>query len=134
MMVVQLISACLGILGSVFFALGILRQSTEAMARLSGTYWNSNRYLPPALAAQKAEYQFGSILIGFAFSAQLASFLFSNAPLSGVSHALCIGVAVPATAVVFDVARRLCGWRAKRYEAEVVQWLLAKQGGHAGGK
>ena len=71
---VQLASACIGIVGSLFFAIGVMRQTVEAMARLSGTYWNSNPHMPLALAAQKADYLFGGGLIVVAFVLQLASF------------------------------------------------------------
>jgi hypothetical protein len=58
---IQLISACFGIVGSLFFAIGIMRQTVEAMALLSGTYFNWNPHMPPALAAQKANYSYSLI-------------------------------------------------------------------------
>ena len=61
---IQLISACVG----------IMRQSIEAMGRLSGSYWDWNPHLPPNLAAQKADYLFGGGLIVVAFVLQLASY------------------------------------------------------------
>src|SRR5437867_13445252 len=71
---VQLVSACVGIMGSLFFAIGIMRQSVEAMGRLSGSYWDWNPNMPPALAAQKADYLFGGGLIVLAFVLQLTSY------------------------------------------------------------
>ncbi|HUD43406.1 MAG TPA: hypothetical protein VMR06_15540 [Dokdonella sp.] len=118
----QLFSACLGIVGSVFFAKGILKQSVEAMGRLSGTYWNWNPNLPPALATQKAEYQFGCGFIFLAFLMQWASFFLSDEPLVGVSPLL-RWYAVPVTIVLFFAARLACMRLAKRYEAQVIQWL-----------
>jgi len=50
---IQLIASCVGVVGSIFFAIGIIRQSVDSMAQLSGTYWDANPHLPKALAAQK---------------------------------------------------------------------------------
>lgn len=58
---IQIIAAALGVIGSLFFAIGILRQSPVAMAQLAATYWNSNPDAVPALAAQKAAYVFGGL-------------------------------------------------------------------------
>ena len=72
---IQMIPACVGIIGSIFLAIGVMRQSVEAMGSLSGTYWNWNPHMPPALAQQKADYLFGGGLILSAFCLQLLSFL-----------------------------------------------------------
>jgi hypothetical protein len=72
---IQIIAACLGIIGSLFFAIGIMRQSIEAMANLSGSYWDWNPHMVSALVAQKADYLFGGCIIVLAFTTQLLSFL-----------------------------------------------------------
>jgi hypothetical protein len=71
---IQLVAACVGIIGSLFFAIGVVRQSVEAMGRLSETNFGSNPHMPTALATQKADYLFGGGLIVVAFVLQLASF------------------------------------------------------------
>ncbi len=71
----QLISACIGIIGSIFFAQGIMRQSISSMADVSSSYWDSNPHMVITMAAQKADYLFGGGLIMLAFSTQLLSFL-----------------------------------------------------------
>lgn len=69
---IQILAACIGVVGSVFFAVGVMRQSVEAMGRLSGSYWDSNPHMPPMLAAQKAAYLFGGGLIVLAFAVQFS--------------------------------------------------------------
>ena len=125
---VQLIAACVGIIGSLFFAIGVMHQSTEAMARLSGTYWGWNPNMPPALAAQKADYLFGGGLIVLAFSIQLASFFFSSAPfLSPRATSLAPWCASTGTLLVFLGLRMAARKLAKRFELQIVKWLKAKQ-------
>lgn len=131
MMLAQLASACLGVVGSVFFAMGVLKQSTEAMGRLSGTYWNWNPNLPPALAKQKAEYQFGCGFIFLAFLMQWASFFFSSDSLAWVSP-LVPWLAAPATVVLFVITKVACVRVAKRYEAQVIRWLQHRHRGGGG--
>jgi hypothetical protein len=72
---IQILAACLGIIGSLFFAIGIMRQSIEAKANLSESYRDWNPHMVPALAAQKADYLFGGCIIVLAFTTQLLSFL-----------------------------------------------------------
>jgi hypothetical protein len=52
----QLCSACIGALGSVFFTIGTVRQDASAMAKLSGTYWTANPHMITTLAEQRADY------------------------------------------------------------------------------
>ena len=66
--VIQLIAACIGIVGSLFFAIGVIRQNAQAMARLSSSYFDANPHMPAALASQRAEYIFGGALIVAAFA------------------------------------------------------------------
>jgi hypothetical protein len=120
----QLLSACVGILGSLFFAIGIMRQTVDAMGRLSGTYWDWNPHLPPALAAQKADYLFGGGLIVFAFVLQLVSFFASPQPVLTEAQARAAPwVAGVATIVAFVLLRLAARSVAKRYETEITTWL-----------
>lgn len=130
---VQLLSACIGIVGSLFFAIDVMRQTVEAMARLSGSYWDSNPHLPSALAAQKADYLFGGGLILVAFVLQLASFFFSGEPfLSQSQSQLAPWLAGVATVVVFFGLRRVAARVAQHYEAQINAWLKKRtEGGDA---
>lgn len=124
MSLVQLAAACIGIVGSLFFAIGVMRQTVEAMARLAGTYWDWNPHLPPALAAQKADYLFGGGLIVVAFVLQLGSFFASSEPLLSPSQSrLAPWLAGAATVVVFAVFRFAAARLAKHYEAQITAWL-----------
>lgn len=124
---IQLTSACVGILGSLFFAIGVMRQTIEAMGRLSGTYWDWNPHLPPALAAQKADYLFGGGLIVIAFVLQLASFFASPQLLLTEAQArVAPWVAGAATLVGFAALRFAARRVAARYEAEITSWLKRK--------
>lgn len=122
--IVQLISACIGIIGSLFFAIGIMRQSVEAMARLSGTYWDANPHMPPALAAQKADYLFGGSLIFIAFLLQLCSFFVpTTALLSESSTKIAPWIAGVITIVVFFLLRFAASRTARYYEKQILAWL-----------
>lgn len=124
MSIVQLAAACIGIVGSLFFAIGVMRQTVEAMARLAGTYWDWNPHLPAALAAQKADYLFGGSLIVVAFALQLASFFASSEPLLSPSQSqLAPWLAGAATVVAFVVLRFAAARLAKHYEAQITAWL-----------
>ena len=125
---VQLISACIGVIGSLFFAIGVMRQTVEAMARLAGTYWDRNPHMPPALAAQKADYLFGGGLILVAFLLQLGSFFASTAPVLSEKQArLAPWVAGVATVLGFFLMRMAARGLAKYYEAQIVAWLKQKE-------
>ncbi len=71
----QIMSACIGVMGSIFFSQGVIRQSISIMASVSSTYFDHNPHMVTAMASQKAEYLFGGGLIVLAFSTQLLSFL-----------------------------------------------------------
>lgn len=120
----QLAGACIGVVGSLFFAIGVMRQTVEAMARLSGTYWDVNPHLPPALSAQKADYLFGGGLILVAFALQLASFFASDLPLLSPSQSLLAPWFAGFATVVGFVLLRLVALRvAKHYEKQIIAWL-----------
>ena len=110
-----MISACVGIVGSVFFAIGVMRQSVEAMGLLSGTYWDWNPHMPPALAQQKADYLFGGGLILVAFSLQLISFAAtSNMLMSPQQATVAPWFAAVGTAVFFFALR----WASRKVAAQ----------------
>jgi hypothetical protein len=123
-----MVAACVGIIGSLFFAIGIVRQSVSAMANLSGTYFDWNPHMVPALAAQKADYVFGGCIIVLAFGLQLASFLVpADAKLPFTQPAAVPWVAAAATIVGFFTLH-LCAKRlALRYEAQIQALLKSKQ-------
>lgn len=75
----QIVSACCGAVGSVYFARGVLTQSNQMMASLSKTYWDANPFMPKALAEQKAHYVVGVVLLFAAFVTQLVAII---APVS----------------------------------------------------
>lgn len=118
---VQIVAACAGVLGSVFFAIGVMRQSIDAMASLSGTYFDWNPHMVPALAAQKSDYLFGGGLIALSFALQLSSYMVSESaiavlpPYSGAVP----WVAVPATAATFAVLWYLSRRLAAHFEREI---------------
>jgi hypothetical protein len=125
---IQLVSACIGILGSLFFAIGIMRQTVEAMGRLSGTYWDWNPHLPPALAMQKADYLFGGGLIVVAFVLQLLSFFASSQPvLTNAQAQAAPWVAGVATVIAFILLRLASRSVAKHYETQITAWLKQRQ-------
>ena len=120
----QLVSACVGIVGSIFFAIGVMRQSVEAMGRLSGTYWDWNPHMPPALAQQKADYLFGGGLILITFCLRLLSFAAtSEMVLSSEQATIAPWVAAAGTAVWFFVLRWASRRLAAHFVAEVTAWL-----------
>lgn len=125
--VLQLASACVGVVGALFFAVGILRQTVEAMGRLSRTYWDWNPHLAPALAAQKAEYIFGGGLIFLSFLLQIGSFLASKEFLFPIRSARFVPwFACLLTLFFYGFCRWLSSKLARHYEAEILHWLKAQ--------
>lgn len=123
---IQLFGACIGIIGSLFFAIGVMRQTVDAMANLSGTYFDWNPHMPPALAAQKADYLFGGGLILFAFVLQLASFFFSQAPFLTAQQSVAAPWAAGlATALAFLALRIAARKVAGHFEKQI--WARLKQ-------
>jgi hypothetical protein len=131
---VQLASACVGVIASLFFAIGIMRQSVEAMARLSGSYWHSNPHMPPALAAQKADYLFGGGLIFVAFVLQFVSFVVpaERVALSASGAAYAPWLAAGLTVAGFFMLRVLSTRLAVHYERQINVWLEQQRGNASG--
>lgn len=128
----QLISACVGIVGSIFFAVGVMRQSTEAMAKLSGTYFDWNPHMPPALAQQKADYLFGGGLILLAFALQLGAFFAVTEPvLSPAQSAVAPWIAAAGTVIAFFLLRAVSRRLARHFERQVNAWLKRKAKGES---
>lgn len=124
---VQLASACIGVIGSLFFAIGVMRQTIEAMGRLSGTYWDWNPHMIEALATQKADYLFGGGLICVAFVLQLLSFLLPSTNVLQPEWALWTPwAAVVATIIGFYLLRLASRRLARGYEAQISAWLKSK--------
>ncbi|MGA7823268.1 MAG: hypothetical protein WCA14_03690 [Steroidobacteraceae bacterium] len=123
---IQIIAAALGVIGSLFFTIGILRQSTATMAALAGSYFDFNPHAIPALAAQKADYIFGGAFIVLAFAAQMGSFLASPATAVALSARAAVLIAIPATIVVFLVLYRSSKSLARRFERRIRQAAKAQ--------
>lgn len=122
---IQILAACIGVVGSLFFAVGVMRQSIEAMGRLSGSYWDSNPHMPPMLAAQKADYLFGGGLIVLAFAVQFSSFLVSEkcVILNAEQAQLAPWVAAVTTAVIFKLLCFASRKVAVYYEIQIKEWI-----------
>jgi hypothetical protein len=126
---IQISSACIGIIGSLFFAVGILRQSVSAMAAISGTSWNFNRHMVAAMAAQKADYLFGGGLIVLAFSAQFASFFVSPGTVAiPTAHVAAVPwFALAITVVLFFILRHASKRIAANFEAQIRERIAQHQ-------
>lgn len=118
---IQIVAACFGVLGSLFFAIGVMRQSIEAMAKLSGTYWGGNPHMIQALAAQKSDYLFGGAIIVMAFTTQLLSYLAPSSVLifNASATELVPWIAVIMTGLAFPVLRFSARLLALRYEKQI---------------
>lgn len=73
--IMQLIASGVGFIGSIFFAIGIIRQTTDAMAKQCGTYFDYNPHAIKATASQKADYIVGGVFICLSFFIQFISYL-----------------------------------------------------------
>ena len=118
---IQIIAAALGVIGSLFFTIGILRQNPATMAALAGSYFDFNPHAVPALAAQKADYIFGGLFIVLAFAAQMGSFLASPTTAVAVSARAAALIAIPATIVVFVALYRVSRLLASCFERQIRQ-------------
>ena len=72
-----------GVISAVFFAIGNALNSTEKITQQTGTYWDFNEPLARSLAAQRAQYVTGALLLLIAFVLQvLAASASSTTPAS----------------------------------------------------
>ena len=115
-----LAASCIGIIGSLFFAIGVVRQNAEVMAQMAGTYWMSNPHQVAALAAQRADYIFGGF-IGLAFVVQLGSFFIplDSAGLSTGIARMVLWLALPATVAAFVLLHLLAAKLARHFQAQI---------------
>ncbi len=117
---IQIIAAALGVIGSLFFTIGIVRQSPATMAALAGSYFDFNPHAVPTLAAQKADYIFGGAFIVLAFAAQMGSFLAGPSTIAVGAKSTTL-IAIPATILVFVVLYRVSRLLASRFERQIRQ-------------
>lgn len=124
----QIVGACFGVIGSLFFAIGVMRQTVDAMADLTGTHFDFNPHMVAALASQKADYLFGGGLIVVAFVLSLLSYPFTqnNMPISQESAGRVPWIAVASTVVLFFILRYIAGLVARRFEVQIRQRLQKK--------
>lgn len=125
----QLCSACTGVIGALFFAVGVIRQSTATMGALSGTYFDANPHMPTNLAAQKADYVFGGGMIFVTFGLQLASFLVpASITIVSASNAQHLRwVLVLIGAFIYFALRYFAKLLAKRYTRQIWEWLKKQE-------
>jgi len=129
---IQILAACSGIIGSLFFAIGVMRQTVEAMADLSGTYWDWNPHMIPALAIQKADYLFGGGIILIAFALQFSSFLVPNtAQIPFNNPSIVPWVIGGFTIVAFFSLRFLSRILARHFESQIKARLKERDDEHA---
>jgi hypothetical protein len=74
-----LAAASVGFVSAVFFCIGSAVNSVEKITMLSGTYWGFNESLARALAAQRAQYATGGLLLLASFFLQVLAALASSA-------------------------------------------------------
>ena len=129
----QLVSACLGFVGAILFAAGVLRQRNEDITHAADTFWDSNPHVLAMLTAQKAQYLAGAVAVGLSFAAQYVSFVLAtptDAPLTASrSGVLALVIAVPATACVWAIFDRVAGLLAIKYLARVNESVRSRAGG-----
>lgn len=120
-MLIQILAACAGVVGSLFFAIGVMRQSVHAMADLSGSYFDWNTHMVTALAAQKADYLFGGGIIVLSFATQLASYLFvaDRIEVSARMATLVPWIILVGTIATFFLLRILSRGLAARFERQI---------------
>ena len=73
-----LAASTIGVLSAIFFAIGNALNSTETIIQQSGSYWDFNESLARSLAAQRAQYATGALLLLAAFALQVLAALASS--------------------------------------------------------
>lgn len=73
-----LAASVVGVLSAVFFAIGNAFNSTKKIIDQSGTWWDFNESLARSLAAQRAQYVTGGLLLLAAFGLQVLAALASS--------------------------------------------------------
>jgi hypothetical protein len=120
MTIVQLLAACIGILGSVFFSIGVMAQNARSIAALCIVYAGANPNIAKSYAAQKSDYLIGSCLIGLAFILQFVSLIAPKVgvlPITWTPYAPWI--ALLASGATYLVLKRLAANRAAQYGKQI---------------
>ena len=73
-----LAASTVGVLSAIFFSIGNVMNSTEKIIQQSGTYWEFNESLARSLAAQRAQYVTGGLLLLVTFALQVLAALASS--------------------------------------------------------
>jgi hypothetical protein len=115
---IQIVAAALGVIGSLFFTIGIVRQSPATMAALAGSYFDFDPHAVPTLAAQKTDYLFGGAFIVLAFAPQTGSFLAGPSTIA-VGAKWTTLIAILATIVAFLALYRASRLLASLYEGQI---------------
>ena len=125
----QICSACTGVIGALFFAIGVIRQTVDAMGALSGTYFDANPHMPRSLAAQKADYIFGGGFIVLTFMLQLASFFVPAYTIMFPSYdaQFIRWFMVSVTFVAFPSLKYLSSLLGKHYTRQIWTWLKQQE-------
>jgi len=116
---IQILALITTLESAIFLARGSLALSAQAITALGGTYVGYNPHLIQSLAQQTADYRAGVILLGLAFSLQMANTLWPirwkdfEVNRKGVVLAVAVGV------VIMVVAWWLTNSHASRIEREV---------------
>jgi hypothetical protein len=61
----------IGFASAISFCAGVVMQSAKQMSIISGSYWGGNNALAEALAAQRAQYSAGALLLLVSFAIQV---------------------------------------------------------------
>lgn len=83
-LVLTLVASAIGVLSAAFFCIGNALNSTAKIIVQSGTYWAFNESLARSLAAQRAQYVVGGLLLLAAFALQVLAALASSTTPAGL--------------------------------------------------
>lgn len=126
---IQIVAACAGVIGSLFFTIGVMQQTVSTMDDLSGTYVGQNPFMVHALASQKAEYLFGGVIIVVAFILQLISFLVPPSAAIPFSRPAVVLLAMVLTIMLFFILFYVSQRLAKHFEAKITAYQQQGDGG-----
>ncbi|MBT9613734.1 MAG: hypothetical protein IV108_10775 [Burkholderiales bacterium] len=111
----NIVGACIGFFSAAFFAVGTLRLTTTDISDLATTYWDFNKHLGDSIAAQRADYTVGALLLLISFSSQLAASLVpSELQPSLLQPAGCAAATIVALAALFLLCSVLLRWMLAR--------------------
>ena len=75
---ITLVAATVGFVSAIFFCIGNALNSSKSIMEQASTYWDFNPPLGRALAAQRAQYAVGGLLLLVAFLLQVLAVLASS--------------------------------------------------------